>query len=66
MGEFRHAYSILVAKHGGRRPFGIPRLRWEDNTKRNLKEVRCAGVDSIHLTQDRDQWWAVVNTVMDH
>jgi hypothetical protein len=22
------------------------------------------GVDWIHLTQRRDQWWAVVNTVM--
>jgi hypothetical protein len=21
-------------------------------------------VDWMHLTQDRDQWWAVVNTVM--
>jgi hypothetical protein len=21
-------------------------------------------VDSIHLAQDRDQWWAVVKTVM--
>jgi hypothetical protein len=22
------------------------------------------GVDWMHLSQDRDQWWAVVNTVM--
>jgi hypothetical protein len=22
------------------------------------------GVDYIHLIQDRDQWWAAVNTVM--
>jgi hypothetical protein len=22
------------------------------------------GVDWIHLTQDKDQWWALVNTVM--
>jgi len=22
------------------------------------------GVDRIHLAQDKDQWWALVNTVM--
>jgi hypothetical protein len=22
------------------------------------------GVDWIHMAQDRDQWWALVNTVM--
>jgi hypothetical protein len=30
----------------------------------DLREVVWEGVDWIHLAQDRDQWWAVVNTVM--
>jgi hypothetical protein len=30
----------------------------------DLREIRRKGVDWIHLTQDRDQWRAVVNTVM--
>jgi len=29
-----------------------------------LKEADCEGVDRIHLAQDRIQWWAPVNTVM--
>jgi hypothetical protein len=32
--------------------------------KMDLREIRWGGVDWIHLTQDRDQWRAVMNTVM--
>jgi hypothetical protein len=32
--------------------------------KMDLNEVAWEGVDWIHLTQDRDQWWGLVNTVM--
>jgi hypothetical protein len=31
-----------------------------------LREIGCEGVGWIHLAQDEDQWWAVVNTVMHH
>jgi hypothetical protein len=34
-----------------------------DNIKRDFKEIRC-GMDWIDLAQDRDQWRALVNTVM--
>jgi len=30
----------------------------------DLREIGCESVDWMHLTQDRDQWWAVVNMVM--
>jgi hypothetical protein len=30
----------------------------------DLKEIGCVGVDWIDLVQDRDQWRALVNTVM--
>jgi hypothetical protein len=30
----------------------------------NLKDVGCEGVDWIHLAQNRVQWCAIVNTVM--
>jgi len=30
----------------------------------NLTEIGLDGVHCIHLAQDRDQWWALVNTVM--
>jgi len=41
-----------------------PRRRWEDNIKMDLKGVECGDMDWIHLTQDRDRWWALVNAVM--
>jgi hypothetical protein len=30
----------------------------------NLIDIEWEGVDWIHLAKDRDQWWALVNTVM--
>jgi hypothetical protein len=30
----------------------------------DLREIGLGSVEWIHLAQDRDQWWAVVNTVM--
>jgi hypothetical protein len=38
--------------------------RWEDNIKMDLEEMGIGDVDWINLTQDRDRWWALVNTVM--
>jgi hypothetical protein len=35
-----------------------------DNIKIDLKEMECEGVDWFHLIQDRVQWRALVNTVM--
>jgi hypothetical protein len=40
------------------------RRRWVDNIKMDLREIGWDGVDWIDLAQDRDQWRAVVNTVM--
>jgi hypothetical protein len=36
----------------------------EDNIRMDLREIAWKGVKWINLTQDRGQWWAVVNTVM--
>jgi hypothetical protein len=49
---------------GGKRPPERRRLRWEDNIKLDLREMRIDGVNWIRLAQDRVQWWAFVNTVM--
>jgi hypothetical protein len=64
MGEVRGAYNILVGRPEGRIPLGIPRRRWENNIKMDLREIGFGGVDWIHWAQDRDRWRAVVNTVM--
>jgi hypothetical protein len=64
MGETRNAYRILVRKPGGNRPLGRPRRRWVDNVKIDLIEIEWDGVDCVDLAQDRDQWRALMNTVM--
>jgi hypothetical protein len=35
-----------------------------DNIKMDLRDIRGGGMDWIDLVQDRDQWRALVNTVM--
>jgi hypothetical protein len=64
MGEGRGVYRVLVGKPEGKRPLERPRRRWEDNTKSDLQEVGCRGMDWIELAQDRDRWRALVDTVM--
>jgi hypothetical protein len=62
--EKRNAYRILVGKPERKRPLGGPRLRWVDNIKMDRKETGWGGMDWFDLAQDRDQWGALVNTVM--
>jgi len=64
MGERRGVYRVLVRKPEGRRPLGRSRHRWGDNTKMDLQEVECGGMDWINLAQDRDRWRALVDVVM--
>jgi hypothetical protein len=63
-GEDKEAYKVLVGKTEGRRPLGRPRCKWDDNMKIDLREIGWGGMVWIDLTQDRDQWRALVNTVM--
>jgi hypothetical protein len=64
VGEKRNAYRIWVGKLEGKRPLGRPRRRWVDNIKMDLGEIGWDGMDWIEVAQDRDQWRALVNTVM--
>jgi hypothetical protein len=54
MGEKRVAYRILVGRPEGRRTFGRPRRRLDDNIKMDLQDVGW-GRDWIELDQDRDK-----------
>jgi hypothetical protein len=45
-------------------PLEIPRRRCVDNIKMDLREIGWDGMDWIDLAQDRDQWKAILNTVM--
>jgi hypothetical protein len=53
-----------VGKPEGKRPLGRPRRRWVDNIKIDLRGIGWDDMDWIDLAQDRDQWRAFVNTVM--
>jgi hypothetical protein len=55
----KNVYKILVEKPEGKRPLARPRRR-----SRIILEWR--DVDGMHLAQDRDQWPALVNKVMNH
>jgi hypothetical protein len=47
-----------------KRPVERPRRRWMDNIKIDLIEMGWGGMTRIDMAQDRDQWRALVNTVM--
>jgi hypothetical protein len=47
-----------------KRSLGRFRRSWEDNIRIDLKEIDWEGVDWMHPAQDRYQWRAVVNAVM--
>jgi hypothetical protein len=64
MWEGRGVYWVLVGRPEGKRPLGRPRRRWEDNIKMDLRKMGIDGANWIRLPQDRDQWRAFVNTVM--
>jgi hypothetical protein len=53
-----------VGKPEGKRPLGRQRRRSFDDIKIVLREMGGGGVDWIDLAQYRDQWMALVNTVM--
>jgi len=50
--------SSQVEKPEGKTPLARSWRRLEDNIRMNLREIGSEGA------QDRDQWWAVVNTIM--
>jgi hypothetical protein len=64
MGVRRRAYRALVGKPEGRRPLETLRRRWEDNIKMDLREAGWWSIDWIDMTQVRDRWRTLVNTVM--
>jgi hypothetical protein len=60
----RGAYRVLVGRPQGKRPLGRSRRRCEDNIKMDLREIGIDEAKWIRLAQDRIQWRAFVNTVM--
>jgi hypothetical protein len=52
-----------VGKTEGKRPLGRPRCRWVD-IKMDIRETGWVGMNWIDMAQDRDQWRALVNTLL--
>jgi hypothetical protein len=53
-----------VGKPRGKRPLGRPRRTWDDKIKMDHRETGWGSTEWINLAQDRDQWRALVNTVI--
>jgi hypothetical protein len=64
MEEKLNEYRILVRKPEGKKPLGRPSNRWADNIKMDRREIGWDGMDWIHVAQNRDQWTALVSTVL--
>jgi hypothetical protein len=56
--------QVLVGSSEGTRLLGRPMHRLEDNISMDLREIGTDGANWIQLAQDRVQWLACVNTVM--
>jgi hypothetical protein len=64
MGAKTNSYKIVVGKPEGKSPLRRPKRRWMDNNKIYLREIGWDVRYWIELAQVRDQWRALVNTVM--
>jgi hypothetical protein len=63
-GAKRNPYRILLGKPEGKGPVRRPRRSWVDNIKIDHRELELDGMGWIDLAQYRNQWRALVNTVM--
>jgi hypothetical protein len=63
-GGERGVYRVMVRRPKGRIPLERPRRRREDNIKLDFGEIGIDGANWIRLAQDRVQWRACVNTVI--
>jgi len=52
----RNAYRVFVRKPEGKRTFGRPARRREDNIGMDLMETWWEVANCIHLAQNRDEW----------
>ena len=54
MEEGRRAIKILTGKPKGKRRFGRPRRRWEDNIRMELQEIGINAGNWVDSVRDRD------------
>ena len=59
MEEGRSTFKILTGKPTGKRPFGRPTPRWENNIR--IKEIGINTRNCVDAAQGRDYWRVLVN-----
>jgi hypothetical protein len=59
-----YEYNIIAGNPEEQSPLRRFRRNLENDTEMDPRPTGCEGVDSIHLDQDRVQWRAVVNIVI--
>jgi hypothetical protein len=62
--EEKNAHRSLVGKPERNGPLGRPKRTWVNNIKIDIGKIELGGMDWITLAQGRDQWMALVYTVM--
>ena len=64
MEESRGAFKILTSKPTGKRHFGRPRRKWEDNIRMHLEEIGINAGNWVGSAKGRDYWKALVNAAL--
>ena len=60
----QRAFKILTRKPTRKRPLEMPKLRWEDNIRMDLKGIGINTRNWADLVQDRDYRRALVNAAL--
>jgi hypothetical protein len=66
MGAKMNACRTLVGKPEAKKQLGRLRHKFEGNMKMDVREIEWGDVDCINWIKARDQWRAVLNSVMNH
>jgi hypothetical protein len=64
MGEGRNVYRVLVGKPEGKDHLKDQGIDGSMGSKWTSGRLAGGGVEWIHLAEDRDRWWAVMNAVV--
>jgi hypothetical protein len=56
--------KVWWGKLKGMRSLGKPTSKWKDNINVDLKEFVNRGLHLIDLFQDKDNWWGLVNVIV--
>ena len=62
--ENRSGFQILTGKSTGRKTVGRPMRTWEDNFRRDPKEIGVNTRNWTDSTQDMDYWRALANVAL--